>query len=46
MKLYLLEPEAAGGLGKNFVITFENNRIKDVNHLHYVFEGWLGLINS
>ena len=42
MTLYLLEPGVAGGFGKNSVITFENNRIKDVKHLHYIFEGWLG----
>ena len=42
MKLFLLEPEVAGGFGENSVLIYEDKRIKEVKHLHYEFEGWLG----
>lgn len=47
MKLYLLEPEVAGGFGENTVVSnLENVRAKRerpiVTHLHYEFSGWLG----
>lgn len=47
MKLFELEPEVAGGFGKNTVISnFDNVRLKRerpvVTHLHYEFLGWLG----
>lgn len=42
MKLYLLEPEVAGGIGSNSIIIYENQKMKEVKHLHYEFEGWLG----
>jgi hypothetical protein len=47
MKLFELEPEVAGGFGKNTIITnIEKVRQKIekpiINHLHYEFYGWLG----
>lgn len=38
MKLYLLEPEVAGGLGGYTILS----NSKEVIHLHYEFSGWLG----
>lgn len=38
MKLIMLEPEVAGGLGENTI--FEPNH--NVKYLHYEFQGWLG----
>ena len=43
MKLYLLEPEVAGGHGDNTV--FEDLALGErqkVKYLHYEFSGWLG----
>lgn len=42
MKMYLLDPEVSGGIGKNSILIYENGRIKKAIHLHYEFEGWLG----
>ncbi|MDR6883772.1 hypothetical protein [Bacillus sp. 3255] len=42
MKFYLLEPEVPGGIGENSLLTYESGKIKEVVHLHFVFEGWLG----
>ncbi|WP_110953601.1 hypothetical protein [Anaerosinus massiliensis] len=42
MKMYLLEPEVPGGIGKNSILEHENGRIKKAVHLHYEFDGWLG----
>lgn len=47
-KLFLLEPEVAGGWGPNTVVTNREQvraglaQVPDVAHLHYVFDGWLG----
>jgi len=38
VKLYLLEPEVAGGLGEETLF----NRDNSVRFLHYEFYGWLG----
>ena len=44
MTLILLEPEVAGEIGEK--TTFSNNtypnRMKEISHLHYKFQGWLG----
>ncbi|WHY75312.1 hypothetical protein QNH20_14270 [Neobacillus sp. WH10] len=44
MKLFLLEPEVAGGIGEK--ATFSNNTypngMKEISHLNYEFQGWLG----
>lgn len=38
MMLFKLEPEVAGGMGKNTMILDSNV----IAHLHYEFSGWLG----
>ncbi|WP_409343988.1 hypothetical protein [Paenibacillus sp. MBLB4367] len=42
MRLFILKPEVAGGFGDDSVIIRENGIIKEITHLHYEFEGWLG----
>ncbi len=47
MKLYIIEPEVAGGIGENTVYDACDETTKSIEkhgiiHLHYVFEGWLG----
>jgi hypothetical protein len=39
---YVLEPEVAGGWGKNTVFTRTAGRPVVVHRLHYEFDGWLG----
>ena len=41
MKFFNLEPEVAGGLGKNTILD-RSNHPPLVHNLHYVFDGWLG----
>lgn len=41
MKFYELEPEVAGGLGKNTVMDRSVHPPR-VSRLHYYFDGWLG----
>ena len=42
MTYYLLEPEVAGEIGENSIISYENGMIKEVKYLEYCFMGWLG----
>lgn len=44
MDYYIIEPEVAGGIGKNTIYEEceESNRRYEIKHLHFVFEGWLG----
>ncbi len=42
MNYYLVEPEVAGGWGKNTVFTRIAGKPTVVHKLHYHFEGWLG----
>lgn len=43
MKYYKLEPEVAGGIGKESQIIYtEEGRIKEITFLDYEFDGWLG----
>ena len=42
MKYFILEPEVAGGIGKNSKILYESSKIKEVVFLDYEFESWLG----
>jgi uncharacterized repeat protein (TIGR02543 family) len=42
MKYYRIEPEVAGGWGKNTVFTRTPGRPTVVHKLHYQFDGWLG----
>ena len=42
MKYYRLEPEVAGGWGKNTVFTRTPGKPTIVHRLHYQFDGWLG----
>lgn len=42
MKYYRIEPEVAGGWGKNTVIDRIPGKGTFVHKLHYVFDGWLG----
>jgi hypothetical protein len=44
MKLYLLEPEVAGGIGEKttFLDNAYQNGVKKISSLHYELEGWLG----
>jgi len=41
MRYYLLEPEVAGGLGRNTVLD-RTSHPPVVTRLHYEFDGWLG----
>jgi len=40
--MYSLKPEVPGSIGSNSIIEYENGRIKKINHLEFVFDGWLG----
>lgn len=44
MKLFMIEPEVAGGIGENTV--YESYAVGKepmaISHLHFVFDGWLG----
>lgn len=42
MKFYYIEPEVAGGWGKNTVFDRTPGRPTVVHKLHYQFDGWLG----
>ena len=42
MKYYGIEPEVAGGWGKNTVFDRIPGKGTFVHKLHYVFDGWLG----
>ncbi|MCX7006003.1 MAG: hypothetical protein NTY53_01915 [Kiritimatiellaeota bacterium] len=42
MKFYSIEPEVAGGWGKNTVFTRSPGGSSVVHRLHYEFDGWLG----
>jgi hypothetical protein len=42
MKYYQIEPEVAGGWGKNTVFTQPPGKPWVVHKLHYEFDGWLG----
>ena len=42
MKYYTVEPEVAGGWGKNTVFDRVSGRPTIVRKLHYEFSGWLG----
>lgn len=42
MRYYILDPEVAGGWGKNTVFTRTPGRPTMVHKLHYNFDGWLG----
>lgn len=42
MKFYFIEPEVAGGFGKNTVFERTPGRPTVVHKLHYEFDGWLG----
>lgn len=41
MRYFILEPEVAGGMGPNTVMSREQHP-PVVSHLHYEFDGWLG----
>lgn len=41
MKFYVIEPEIAGGFGKNTVIDRTSGKMV-IQKLHYQFDGWLG----
>lgn len=41
MKYFYIEPEVAGGLGKNTIMN-HNTHPPIVSKLHYQFDGWLG----
>lgn len=41
MNFYVVEPEVAGGFGKNTVIDRSSGKMV-VQRLHYQFDGWLG----
>jgi hypothetical protein len=41
-KFYVVEPEVAGGWGKNTVFTGVPGKPTVVHKLHYQFDGWLG----
>src|SRR6266498_236105 len=42
MKFYYVEPEVAGGWGKNTIFDRTPGRRTVVHKLHYEFQGWLG----
>jgi uncharacterized repeat protein (TIGR02543 family) len=42
MKYFSIEPEVAGGWGKNTVFERTPGKGTIVHKLHYVFDGWLG----
>lgn len=42
MEMFRLEPEVAGEIGENSIISYERGMIKDVKFLNYEFTGWLG----
>ena len=42
MKYFYIEPEVAGGWGKNTVFDRTPGRPTVVHKLHYEFDGWLG----
>src|SRR6266404_234454 len=42
MKYYRIEPEVAGGWGKNTLFTRTPGKPTVVHKLHYQFDGWLG----
>lgn len=42
MKFYAIEPEVAGGMGKNTVFDRTPGKPTVVHKLHYEFQGWLG----
>lgn len=42
MRHYVLNPEVPGGLGPRTVLDRVPGRPTHVDHLHIVFEGWLG----
>jgi hypothetical protein len=41
-RLYLLNPEVAGGFGDRSIIEYQNGRLKNVKFLNYEFNVWLG----
>ena len=42
MKMFKIEPEVAGEIGENSIISYKNNIIDEVKFLHFEFKGWLG----
>jgi hypothetical protein len=42
MIYFRIEPEVAGGIGKNSKISYEDGKIREVIYLDYEFQGWLG----
>ena len=42
MKFHIIEPEVAGGWGKNTVVANSGTHPPEIRKLHYQFDGWLG----
>lgn len=42
MKYYTIEPEVAGGWGKNTIAIRDSGKLTQVQRLHYEFYGWTG----